>query len=76
MHSPMEHSSTTILSDKYTLSIPKYLRGKIKMRPGQKFQIIESDNKLEFIPVKDVKTLRGYLAGMDTDFEREEDRNG
>jgi len=46
------------------------------MRPSQKFQIIALDNKLEFIPVKDVKTLRGYLAGMDTNFEREEDRNG
>jgi bifunctional DNA-binding transcriptional regulator/antitoxin component of YhaV-PrlF toxin-antitoxin module len=71
----MSHTLTTTLSNKYTLSIPKNLRGKNKMRPGQKFQIIELEDKLEFIPIKDIKTLRGYLAGMNTDIEREEDRN-
>ena len=71
----MSNVLTTTLTNKYTLSIPKNLREKSKMRPGQKFQIIALGNKLEFIPISDIKAIRGYLAGMNTDFEREKDRN-
>lgn len=72
----MGHILTATLSNEFTLSIPKVLREKNKMQPGQKFQIVMLEDKIEFIPIKDVKSLRGLLSGMNTDFERESDRNG
>jgi AbrB family looped-hinge helix DNA binding protein len=65
---------TTTLSRKYTLSIPKKMREKLQAYPGQKFQIIEIEDKLEFIPIKNIKEMRGFLKGISTDFERENDR--
>ena len=65
---------TTTLSRKFTLSIPKKIRDKFQTYPGQKFQVIEIDNKLEFIPVKKIKTMRGFLIGISNEFERENDR--
>ena len=71
----MDNSYITTLTNNYTLSIPKHLRDTHNLKPGQKFQIIELANKIEFIPLKDIKTLRGTLSGMDTNFNREEDPN-
>jgi AbrB family looped-hinge helix DNA binding protein len=65
---------TTTLSRKYTLSIPKKMREKLQTYPGQKFQIIEIEDKLEFIPIKNIKEMRGFLKGISTEFEREIDR--
>jgi len=37
-------------------------------------QVVEYDGRVEFIPERDIDELRGFLKGIDTDFEREEDR--
>ena len=48
----MSHSFITTLTNNFTLSIPKHLRAKGNLHPGQKFQIIELANKIEFIQNK------------------------
>jgi AbrB family looped-hinge helix DNA binding protein len=62
------------VSPKYQVVIPKTVRETLNIRPGQRMQVIEYDGRIEFIPEQDIKELRGFLKGINTEFEREEDR--
>ena len=44
------------------------------LRPGQKMQVVGYDGRIELIPERDIKELRGFLKGINTEFKREEDR--
>jgi hypothetical protein len=37
-------------------------------------QVVECDGRIELIPERDIKELSGFLKGIHTEFEREEDR--
>ena len=65
---------TVTLSPKYQVVIPKSIRKVLNLRPGQKMQVIEYNGRIEFIPERDIAELRGFLKGINTEFEREEDR--
>ena len=65
---------TVTVSPKYQVVIPKEVRETLHLRPGQKMQVIEYDGRIEFIPERDIKELRGFLKGINTEFEREKDR--
>jgi AbrB family looped-hinge helix DNA binding protein len=62
------------VSPKYQVVIPKNVREALKLHPGQKMQIVEYAGRIELIPERDIKELRGFLKGINTDFKREEDR--
>ena len=62
------------VSPKYQVVIPKTVREALKLQPGQKMQVVEYDGRIELIPERDIKELRGFLKGINTDFKREEDR--
>ena len=64
---------TVTVSPKYQVVIPKSVREKLQLRPGQKMQVIEYNGRIEFIPERDIAELRGFLKGINTKFEREED---
>jgi hypothetical protein len=36
--------------------------------------VIEYEGRIEFIPDRDISELRGFLKGINTDFDRENDR--
>ena len=65
---------TVTLSPKYQVVIPKSVRNVLTLRPGQKMQVIEYNGRIEFILERDIAELRGFLKGINTEFEREEDR--
>ncbi len=65
---------TVTLSPKYQVVIPKSVRNALNLRPGQKMQVIEYNGRIEFILERDIAELRGFLKGINTEFEREEDR--
>ncbi len=65
---------TVTLSPKYQVVIPKSVRNGLNLRPGQKMQVIEYNGRIEFILERDIDELRGFLKGINTEFEREEDR--
>jgi AbrB family looped-hinge helix DNA binding protein len=65
---------TVTLSPKYQVVIPKTVREALKLYPGQKIRIVEYDGRIELIPERDIKELRGFLKGINTEFKREEDR--
>ena len=62
------------VSPKYQVVIPKAVRESLQLRPGQKMQVIEYDGRIEFIPERNINELRGFLKGINTEFELEEDR--
>jgi len=65
---------TVTVSPKYQVVIPKAIREAMQLRPGQKLKIIEYDGRIELIPDKEIAELKGFLKGMNTDFDREDDR--
>ena len=65
---------TVTVSPKYQVVIPKTVRKALKLRPGQKMQVMEYEGRIELIPERDIKDLRGFLKGINTEFKREEDR--
>jgi len=70
-----ENKMTTVkISPKYQVVIPKEIRDKLKLKPGQKMQILELGDRLEFIVIKNIKEARGFLKGIDVNIEREGDR--
>ncbi|NLN39051.1 MAG: AbrB/MazE/SpoVT family DNA-binding domain-containing protein [Smithella sp.] len=62
------------VSPKYQVVIPKNIRESLKLRPGQKMQVIEYAGRIELIPEREISELRGFLKGINTEFKREEDR--
>ena len=62
------------VSPKFQVVIPRAVREALGIKPGQKVQVVQYDNRVEFIPVKPTKQTRGFLKGIDTTVERESDR--
>lgn len=62
------------VSPKYQIVIPKSVRETLKLYPGQKMQIVEYAGRIELIPERDIKELRGFLKGINTELNREVDR--
>lgn len=65
---------TVTISPKFQVVIPKRIRERLRLRPGQKVQAIAFDNRIELIPIRPVAEMRGFLAGIDTTVERGADR--
>jgi AbrB family looped-hinge helix DNA binding protein len=65
---------TVSVSPKFQIVIPKAIREALDIQPGQKIQLIRYQNRIELIPVQSLKKARGFLKGIDTSIEREEDR--
>ena len=62
------------VSPKYQVVIPKQIREKLGLIPGQKMEALLYENRIELIPVRPLKKLKGFLKGIDTSVEREADR--
>ena len=63
-----------IISPKYQVVIPKAVRENYSLTPGDKIELIELDGRIEFVPVRPVNTLKGFMKGLKNTFEREADR--
>ena len=66
--------TTVTVSPKYQVVIPKEIRQKLKLKPGQKLQIVQLGDRIEFLLLKDIKEARGFLKGINTEIERDGDR--
>ena len=65
---------TVTISPKYQVVIPKTIRARLKLRAGQKVQAIVYQDRIELVPVRPVRQLKGFLKGLDTTVPRERDR--
>jgi len=66
--------STVKVSPKFQVVIPREVRESLGIRAGQRVQVVAYDDRVEFIPLKPMKQMRGFLKGIDTTVERDEDR--
>lgn len=65
---------TVKVSPKYQVVIPAAIRELLDIQPGQQVQMIVYENRIELLPLRSAKELRGFLKGIDTTVERENDR--
>jgi AbrB family looped-hinge helix DNA binding protein len=65
---------TVTLSPKFQVVIPQAIRKELNLAAGEKFRVLRYGDRVEFIPVRTMKSMRGRLRGMDTNLEREGDR--
>ncbi len=63
--------STVTVSSKYQVVIPQKVRKDLGIKPGQKFEVVDFEGCLEFVPIKEMKSLRGTLAGLEPDVRRD-----
>ncbi len=66
--------ATVTVSPKYQVVIPSALRRVLGIRPGQKIEVLAYEGRMEFVPVRPMKSMRGFLPGLDTRVPREDDR--
>lgn len=66
--------TTVTVSPKYQVVIPSELRKRLGIKPGQKIEVLAYQGRLEFIPIGDMRAMRGFVRGIDTDVPRDKDR--
>ncbi|MBL0890665.1 MAG: AbrB/MazE/SpoVT family DNA-binding domain-containing protein [Gemmatimonadaceae bacterium] len=59
------------ISTRFQVVIPREIRKALRLEPGQKVQALQYQNRVEFIPVQPMNTMRGFLKGIDTTSVRE-----
>jgi len=64
---------TVTVSPKFQIVIPKAIRDRIGIQPGEKLQVLSFDDRIEFIRTQPMRKMRGFLRGFDSTFNREED---
>ncbi|MFN0171005.1 MAG: AbrB/MazE/SpoVT family DNA-binding domain-containing protein [Bryobacteraceae bacterium] len=62
------------VSTKYQIVIPREVRQRLKIKPGDQFAFDLAGDVLRMVPVRPIRELRGFLKGVKNDFTREADR--
>ncbi|MGB4805346.1 MAG: AbrB/MazE/SpoVT family DNA-binding domain-containing protein [Anaerolineae bacterium] len=65
---------TVLVSPEFQVVIPRAVREALRIRPGQKVQVLQYEDRIELIPLRPIHEMRGFLRGIDTTIEREPDR--
>ncbi|MBL1433455.1 MAG: AbrB family transcriptional regulator [Gammaproteobacteria bacterium] len=66
--------TSVTVSHKHQVVIPKDIRESMEVFSGQKMQVLRYQNRIELIPIKSLKKMKGLLKGIDTDVGRDKDR--
>jgi bifunctional DNA-binding transcriptional regulator/antitoxin component of YhaV-PrlF toxin-antitoxin module len=46
------------------------------IRPGERLEVITLDDRIELVPLRPMREMKGFLKGLDSSFQRdEEDRS-
>lgn len=61
------------VSPKYQVVIPKAIRERMGISPGEKLQILSFDDRIELVRTRRMRDMRGFLRGLDPSFVRDED---
>jgi len=62
------------ISPDFEVVIPPAVRERLRLQPGQKVRVIVYEDQIVLVPVRHARELRGFVRGMNTDFERDGDR--
>jgi len=63
---------TVVISPKFQIVIPKEVRERMDLRPGQRMKVLVHEGRIELVPVLSFEEAYGFLEGLDTEVEREE----
>ncbi len=66
--------TTVTVSPKYQVVIPQQMRKAMGLKPGMKVQVVQYENRIEYIPREKIKNARGFLRGINTKLRRDKDR--
>ena len=64
---------TVKVSPKYQVVIPRRIRERMGLHPGEKLHVISFDDRIELVPLRPMRSIKGFLKGLDPTFERERD---
>jgi AbrB family looped-hinge helix DNA binding protein len=64
---------TTTISSKYQVVIPRKIREQFHLKPGQKVAFIPFKHSLRVVVVPPIEEGFGYLEGLDTTVERDQE---
>jgi AbrB family looped-hinge helix DNA binding protein len=67
--------NTVTISPKFQVVIPQEVREELGLPPGQRVQAIAHEGRIEFVLLHPLSEMRGYVRGMDTELDRDEDRD-
>jgi AbrB family looped-hinge helix DNA binding protein len=62
------------VSSKYQVVIPREVREQLDIQPGQRMEVFVINGLIHIVPVRPIKEYRGWVKGMDTEIDRDEDR--
>ena len=65
---------TVTLSPQFQVVIPQAIREALHLTVGEQLRVLRYADRVEFIPVRPMQQMRGFLRGMDTTIEREDAR--
>ena len=66
--------STVTLSSKFQVVMPREVRERMKLKPGQKLSVLAYDGQIRLMPQLPVTAYRGMFKGIDTTIPDEPDR--
>jgi AbrB family looped-hinge helix DNA binding protein len=61
-----------VISPKFQIVIPKEIRERMDLHPGQVVSLIDRDGMVTLVPQRPLSELRGILKGVPTDDYRDE----
>ncbi len=73
-YDPPINMDTVTLSPDFQVVIPRAIRDALHLKAGEKFRVLRYGDRVELIRVRPIQEMRGFLRGMDTAIEREDDR--
>jgi AbrB family looped-hinge helix DNA binding protein len=62
------------VSPKFQVVIPKAIRESLGIVSGQQVQVLSYQNRIELIPLKPMREMKGFLKGINTEVSRDQDR--
>jgi AbrB family looped-hinge helix DNA binding protein len=65
--------SAVTVSPKYQVVIPKVIRERAGISPGDTLQVLSFDDRIELVRTRPMRDMRGFLRGLDPSFVREEE---
>lgn len=66
--------SIVTISSRYRVVIPREVRERLGLAPGQKVQVLPFEGRVELIPLDPMEHALGFVRGIDTTAPREGDR--
>jgi len=64
---------TVTVSPKFQVVIPRAVREQMGISPGERLEVISFDDRIELVPLRPMREMKGFLKGLDPTFQRDED---